>query len=82
MARVEIYSKSTCGFCYRAKQLLRWIHQRGVDDFEAMSDVSKALRDRLAASAGIIAPPVRRATVAADGTRNKRPNPSRPSTRE
>jgi glutaredoxin 3 len=22
MARVEIYSKSTCGFCYRAKALL------------------------------------------------------------
>ena len=28
MARVEIYSKSTCGFCYRAKRLLE---EKGVD---------------------------------------------------
>jgi glutaredoxin 3 len=28
VARVEIYSKSTCGFCYRAKQLLE---SKGVD---------------------------------------------------
>ena len=28
MARVEIYSKSTCGFCFRAKRLL---DEKGVD---------------------------------------------------
>jgi len=28
VARVEIYSKSTCGFCYRATQLLE---SKGVD---------------------------------------------------
>jgi len=54
---------------YRAKQLMRWIHQAGVDDFGAMSDVSKSLRERLAQSAAIVPPVVMRDTTAADGTR-------------
>jgi 23S rRNA (adenine2503-C2)-methyltransferase len=54
---------------YRAKQLLRWIHQAGAADFGEMSDISKALRERLAASACIAAPAVRRDTTAFDGTR-------------
>ena len=32
---------------FRATQLFRWIHQRGASDFEAMSDLAKALRDKL-----------------------------------
>src|SRR5262249_51352364 len=32
---------------FHAKQLYRWIHQRGVLDFEQMSDLSKSLRTRL-----------------------------------
>jgi 23S rRNA (adenine2503-C2)-methyltransferase len=54
---------------FRARQLLRWIHHSGVDDFAAMTDMSKALRDRLAQAAVITAPAVRRDTVASDGTR-------------
>ena len=54
---------------YRAKQLLRWIHHAGADSFDAMTDVSKALRARLAEAATIAAPAVRRDTLAADGTR-------------
>ena len=54
---------------YRAKQLLRWIHHTGAEDFEAMTDVSKALRVQLAQSATIVAPNVRRDTTASDGTR-------------
>ena len=54
---------------YRATQLLRWIHQGGVDDFGAMTDISRRLRERLA-SHGVIQPPsVLRDTTAADGTR-------------
>ncbi len=41
---------------FRARQLLKWIHQRGVDDFEAMTDLSKALRERLRADAEVRAP--------------------------
>jgi 23S rRNA (adenine2503-C2)-methyltransferase len=54
---------------YRAKQLLHWIHQAGVDDFHAMTDIAKPLREQLAQTATIAAPAVRRDTTAADGTR-------------
>jgi 23S rRNA (adenine2503-C2)-methyltransferase len=64
------------GFCaglgekpYRARQLLRWIHHAGVDDFSAMTDMSRPLRERLARSAAIAAPRVLRDTTADDGTR-------------
>jgi 23S rRNA (adenine2503-C2)-methyltransferase len=64
------------GFCaelgekpYRARQLLRWIHHAGVDDFSAMTDMSRPLRERLAKSAAIAAPRVLRDTIAEDGTR-------------
>ena len=38
---------------YRAKQLFNWIHQRGVMDFAQMTDLSKALRERLQREASI-----------------------------
>ena len=38
---------------FRAGQLLRWIYVRGVTDFSAMTDLSKALREELAARATI-----------------------------
>jgi 23S rRNA (adenine2503-C2)-methyltransferase len=33
---------------FRAKQVLRWLHQFGEDDFEQMSDVARSLPGRLA----------------------------------
>jgi 23S rRNA (adenine2503-C2)-methyltransferase len=54
---------------YRAQQLVRWIHRAGVDDFEAMTDISKPLRERLSQEAVIAAPHVLRDTTAPDGTR-------------
>jgi len=54
---------------FRAKQLMRWIHHAGVDEFSAMTDMSKSLRDALAREAVIAAPRVLRDTTAADGTR-------------
>ena len=54
---------------YRARQLMRWVHRAGVGDFGAMTDVAKALRERLAERAVIAAPRVLRDTTAADGTR-------------
>ena len=29
---------------YRAKQILKWIHQRGISNFDDMTDLSKELR--------------------------------------
>jgi 23S rRNA (adenine2503-C2)-methyltransferase len=38
---------------FRAQQVIKWIHQIGVDDFEQMTNVSKALRQKLAEIAEI-----------------------------
>jgi 23S rRNA (adenine2503-C2)-methyltransferase len=54
---------------YRARQLLRWIHQAGVGDFSSMTDMARPLRERLAACASIAHPAVLRDSTAADGTR-------------
>ena len=54
---------------FRAKQLLRWIHQYGESDFSAMSDLSKSLREKLAGIAKIEPPRLLREQQSADGTR-------------
>lgn len=52
---------------YRAKVLLRWIHQHQVTDFASMTDFSKALRQRLAAECVIQLPEIALERVATDG---------------
>ena len=54
---------------FRAKQVSRWLHQFGEDDFERMSDVAKSLRTRLSQSSEVRLPTVLRDSTAADGTR-------------
>ncbi len=54
---------------FRAIQVLKWIHQRGVDDFDDMTDVSKALREKLKTCAEIVAPEVTYKKYSKDGTR-------------
>jgi 23S rRNA (adenine2503-C2)-methyltransferase len=53
---------------FRATQILKWIHQYGVDDFDAMTNVSKALREKLKEIAYIKAPEVLSQQVSTDGT--------------
>jgi len=53
---------------FRAVQLFRWIHQRGASDFEAMTDLAKAMREKLMTSAVVQALPVISQQVSADGT--------------
>jgi 23S rRNA (adenine2503-C2)-methyltransferase len=47
---------------YRAGQILRWMYQRGVSDFDAMTDLSKALREKLKSLAVIPTLRLRRAS--------------------
>ena len=54
---------------FRAKQLLRWMHQAGAADFGMMTDISKVFRERLSQEATIAGPTVVQDTVAGDGTR-------------
>ncbi|NOQ79304.1 MAG: 23S rRNA (adenine(2503)-C(2))-methyltransferase RlmN [Gammaproteobacteria bacterium] len=53
---------------FRAVQVLKWIHQFGVDDFAQMSNVSQALRKKLADIAEIKAPEIIMEQKAGDGT--------------
>ena len=53
---------------FRATQLFRWIHQRGVSDFGQMSDLGKSLREKLAGCAEVVAPPVMSQHESQDGT--------------
>jgi len=54
---------------FRARQVLKWIHQSGEGDFAAMSDLAKSLREKLAAVARVHAPTIVGDTLASDGTR-------------
>ncbi|MEO8599303.1 MAG: 23S rRNA (adenine(2503)-C(2))-methyltransferase RlmN, partial [bacterium] len=54
---------------FRAKQLQRWIHQFGVDNFDAMTDLAKSLRDKLSTRAIVAAPAVISDHISNDGTR-------------
>jgi len=53
---------------YRSRQLMRWVYQRGVLDFEEMTDLSRSLRRQLSDKAGLQLPPVMSTERAADGT--------------
>eukprot|EP01031_Cornospumella_fuschlensis_P049559 gene49559-60673_t len=54
---------------FRAGQVMKWIHHFGVDDFDAMSNIGKALRDKLKASAEIRGPEIVSQDISSDGTR-------------
>lgn len=54
---------------FRAIQVQKWIHQHGVDDFNAMFNISKSLREKLHQIAEILPPKVIQQFDSADGTR-------------
>jgi 23S rRNA (adenine2503-C2)-methyltransferase len=53
---------------FRATQIIKWIHQVGVDDFDQMTNVSKVLRTELQHYAEIRAPEVVLDKASSDGT--------------
>ncbi|MGA7802083.1 MAG: 23S rRNA (adenine(2503)-C(2))-methyltransferase RlmN [Gammaproteobacteria bacterium] len=54
---------------FRASQLLKWIYQQGVDDFEAMTNLGKGLRARLSEMAEVRLPEVALDRDSEDGSR-------------
>jgi 23S rRNA (adenine2503-C2)-methyltransferase len=64
---MEDYFRSIGDKPFRAAQLLQWIHQRGVADFAAMTNLSKPLRARLAEQCEIRPPEIVQAREASDG---------------
>ncbi len=53
---------------YRADQVLKWIHFNGSDNFDAMTNLSKTLRQKLSETAEISLPQVIYEKAAEDGT--------------
>ena len=53
---------------FRASQVLKWIYQFGTDEFGAMTNLSKPLRERLARIAAIEPPKIVTSQIAGDGT--------------
>jgi 23S rRNA (adenine2503-C2)-methyltransferase len=53
---------------FRATQLYRWVHQRGVSNFDDMTDIAKSFREKLKANAHIGGLKVLSRHASADGT--------------
>ena len=53
---------------FRARQLMQWIYQRAENDFDAMTDLSKSLREQLSRDAEIRMPEVQSRHESSDGT--------------
>lgn len=68
-ARLLSYMESLGEKPFRARQLMKWIHHCGVDDFAVMTDLSKALRDKLSRIAEIRPPEIVSQQDSIDGTR-------------
>lgn len=54
---------------FRAKQVLRWMHRFGQNDFDAMTDIAKSLREKLKVMAVVAPPAVVSDKLSDDGTR-------------
>ena len=54
---------------FRAGQVMKWIHQRGVTDIDSMSDLSKNLRQKLCSLAEIKLPHILEEFSSSDGSR-------------
>ena len=54
---------------FRATQLLKWIYQEGVEDFDQMTNLSKSLRSFLHINCHISTPEIVFEQIASDGTR-------------
>ena len=53
---------------FRAEQIMKWIYQQGVADFDEMTNLNKTLRTKLQSKCEIKAPEIAFQKTAADGT--------------
>ncbi|MBE0485102.1 23S rRNA (adenine(2503)-C(2))-methyltransferase RlmN [Marinobacter sp.] len=67
--KLEAFFESLGEKRFRAQQVLQWIHQWGVDDFDQMTNMSKALREKLKLVAEVRGPEVVFDETSKDGTR-------------
>lgn len=67
-ADLEALAETLGGRRFHGTQLFRWIHKRGVADFDAMTDLPASLRAALAEGYRVSEPAVIRKDVSNDGT--------------
>ena len=68
-AQLEAFFSEQGEKAFRASQVMKWIHQQGVTDFQQMSNLSKVLREKLERSAVVELPEVVADRLSEDGTR-------------
>ena len=68
-AKMEAFFLSIGEKKFRVQQVLKWIHQMGVSDFDEMTNLSKALRTKLKDIAVVQPPTVELEDISQDGTR-------------
>jgi 23S rRNA (adenine2503-C2)-methyltransferase len=68
-AKMEAWLVSVGEKPFRAQQILKWIHHSGIDNFDEMTNLGKALRAKLQEIAEIRPPKVARQLDSKDGTR-------------
>lgn len=67
LPKMQAYFVSIGEKPFRAVQLMKWIHQRGVTDLDAMTDISRGLRDKLRDQTEICLPNIVEEFLASDG---------------
>lgn len=68
-AQMEAFFEQIGEKKFRAGQVMKWIHQQGVADFAAMTNLAKTLRAKLEQHAEVCVPEVVYKNFSADGTR-------------
>ena len=66
---LEVFFKDIDEPAFRAKQLLKWVHQKGELDFRMMTDFNKSLRERLKNIAILKTPTVKSVLTSEEGTK-------------
>lgn len=67
--QLEGFFRSIGEGAFRARQVIQWIYQRHVTEFDQMTDLSKTLRQRLASIAELRLPEMVSEQTSTDGTR-------------
>ncbi|MBP0047769.1 23S rRNA (adenine(2503)-C(2))-methyltransferase RlmN [Marinobacterium sp. AK62] len=68
-AKLEAFFEQMGEKKFRATQVLKWLHQQGASSFDEMTNISKALRAKLADVAEIREPEILLEKISKDGTR-------------
>lgn len=68
LGELEAFFRSRGKERYRARQVSRWIYQRGAEEFSVMTDLSRGFRMEMEAGCRISSPPADKEEVSLDGT--------------